>query len=353
MRRQRWWGFAACMGLAVLVAGASWWGSRPSQVPAPSVTGGASAGGWAALIREGGEGGDASAGLQTGLENLPASMQGTELDGQVRVDAQGRLVVDRALRDRFDHFLSLIGEEPEARVLARLDAHLRSVLPPPALSTARDLLARYLAFQQARGQLGQQEPEADVAKLEPEALKARFERIQALRLAHFDAAERAAFFGDEEAEDRYTLARLAVWRDRTLDAAAKAQRLKALQAELPADLRERLSVADTVADLRALKEDWRARGGDAQSLRAARVALVGEEATARLEVLDASREAWRDRVAAYLQELALVQADTSLSAALREQAERSLRQRHFSAQEWPRLDAWVLARGQGVSLGSP
>ena len=350
MQRRGWWGFAACMGLAMLVAGASWWGSRPSRAAATPVAGAAPTTGWAALIRQGGE---AAVGLQTGLENLPASLQGTELDGLLRVDARGRLVVDRALRDRFDYFLALIGEEPEGRVLARLDAHLRSVLPPPALANARDLLARYLAFQHARGQLGQQEPHADVANLEPDALRARFERIQALRLAHFDVAERAAFFGDEEAEDRYTLDRLAVWRDRTLDSLAKAQRLKALQAELPADLRARLSVADTVADLRALKDDWQARGGDAQSLRAARVALVGEEATSRLEALDGRREAWRDRVAGYLQELARIQADNSLSATLRTQAEQALRERHFSEQEWPRLDAWVQARAQGVSLGSP
>lgn len=347
MTRRGWVGLA---GLVLVASGALWWGLRPAGAPAiASQDVGDAPGGWHALIQASAE---SEPGLQSGVEGLPASLQGTELDGQVRADAQGRLVVDRALRDRFDYFLSLIGEEPEARVLARLDAHLKSLLPPQALATARDLLARYMAFQQARSQLGQQGPQAEVSTLEPDMLRARFERIQALKLTHFDAQEVAAFFGDDDAEDRYTLARLSLWRDASLDSTAKALRLKALQAQLPPSLRERLTVADTVADLRALREDWQSRGGDAQALRSARLALVGQEVTDRLEALDARRDEWRERVASYLQGRAALQADASLSSTLREQAELALRQRHFAPQEWPRLDAWTQAQAQGVSLGS-
>lgn len=347
MTRRGWVGLT---GLVLVACGALWWGLRPAGAPAiASQNVGDAPGGWHALIQASAE---SEPGLQSGVEGLPASLQGTELDGQVRADAQGRLVVDRALRDRFDYFLSLIGEEPEARVLARLDAHLKSLLPPQALATARDLLARYMAFQQARSQLGQQDPQAEAGTLEPQMLRARFERIQSLKQAHFDAREVAAFFGDDDAEDRYTLARLSLWRDASLDSMAKAQRLKALQAQLPPALRERLTVADTVADLRALRDDWQSRGGDAQALRSARLALVGEEVTDRLEALDARRDEWRERVSVYLQGRAALQADTSLSTTLREQAELALRQRHFTPQEWPRLDAWTQAQAQGVSIGS-
>lgn len=285
----------------------------------------------------------ASTVLRTGLEALPASLAGTEVDGQARADSRGQLVLDRRLRDLFDYFLSLVGEEPLVQIQARVAAYLGAQLPEPARAQALDLFRRYVAYGDARGRIGGKGGEAAGTQvaLDADALAARLAQIDALQQQHFTAAERDAFFGADQAEDRYTVARLAVWQDASLSAADKARRLQALKDTLPDDLRARLTAADAAADLRAVTEVWQREGGAPEVLREARMRLVGEAATSRLEALDAQRAQWGERVAGYLQQRAALAADASLSAPQREAALARLRQDGFTPQEQLRLDAAV------------
>lgn len=283
--------------------------------------------------------------LVTGLEQLPRSLAGTEVDGSAQADAAGHLKPDFALRRLFDYFLSTVGEEPQPRVRERLQAYLRSKLPPMAARQAMNLLDRYLAYQQARGEMGQGAPANGAADAALDLLQQRFDALRVLRQQHFSPAEVAAFFGDEEAEDRYTLQRLGVLRDASLSPADKAQRLKQLAASLPPALQASITVEDKVRDLNAVTQEWRDRGGTPQELREARVQLVGLDAADRLEALDQRRAQWAQRVEAYRARRAALQADASLSAQQREQALGQLRSESFSSQELPRVDA-ILEAGR-------
>jgi lipase chaperone LimK len=187
--------------------------------------------------------------------------------------------------------------------------------------------------------------------LSPEALAERLQGMRDLQQQYFSDEERQAFFGDDEAEDRYTVARVAVWQDTQLNAPQKAQRLRDLQQTLPVHLQQRLTAADAVTDLRALHADWQARGGTPEELRAARVALVGEAAAERLEALDAQRAAWAQRVNDYRAAAARIEQDASLSPALRDQAVQQLRQSAFTPAEWPRLDAALQMAGMPGTAG--
>lgn len=283
--------------------------------------------------------------LTTGLEQLPRSLDGTEVDGSAEADAAGRLKPAFALRRLFDYFLSTVGEEPLPRVRERLQAYLRTHLPPLAAREAMNLLDRYLAYQQARGEIGQGAagngghggngaPDATLSMLQQ-----RFDALRVLRQQHFSPAEVAAFFGDEEAEDRYTLQRLAVMQDASLSPADKAQRLRQLAASLPPALQALLTVEDKVRDLDAVTQEWRAKGGTVQELREARVQLVGVDAADRLEALDQRRAEWGKRVEAYRARRAALQADASLSAQQREEALGQLRSEAFTQKELLRVDA--------------
>lgn len=341
-RGWRWAGAAAAL-VGVCLVGLVYLGwERPSA--APEVSSSAGAAWWdgapTGLTGLGAEG--AGPGLRTGLEALPGSLAGTEVDGQARADAQGQLVLDRRLRDLFDYFLSLVGEEPLAQIQARVAAYLGMHLPAAARDQALDLFRRYVAYGEARGRLGA-EAGGSSSAMEADALAARLGQLEALQQQHFSAAERAAFFGADNAEDRYTVARLAVWQDAHLSAADKARQLQALKEALPADLRARLTAADAVADLRAVTEAWARDGGAPEVLREARLRLVGESATTRLEALDAQRAQWRERVTAYLAQRQAVEADASLSVTQRTAALAQLRQQGFTPQEQLRLDAAMQA----------
>ena len=72
----------------------------------------------------------------TGLENLPRSLQGTDVDGEIIIDENKQLVVTEGLRRLFDYFLSALGEEDEAVIYARVESYIRSHTPEPAASQA-------------------------------------------------------------------------------------------------------------------------------------------------------------------------------------------------------------------------
>lgn len=288
---------------------------------------------------EGAAGNQAWPALRTGLEALPRSLVGTEVDGGVKADAAGHLKLDRSLRNLFDYFLSLVGEEPLARVRDRIVAYLRAHLPASAAAEGVNLLDRYLTYEAERGQQGQGDahdgsPDANIS-----TLSQRMAQLKALRHGHFSAAERQAFFGDEEAFDQYTLHKLAVMQDGSLSPVDKAQRLHQLTEALPAEMRASLTALDSYEDLSALTADWKARGGTPEALREARLQLVGAEATGRLETLDQQRAQWAQRVQSYQGQKARLMVDPSLSALQREQGVQQLQASLFNEQERLRLSA--------------
>lgn len=277
--------------------------------------------------------------LRTGLEGLPRSLAATEVDGGVQADAAGHLKLDRGLRHLFDYFLSLVGEEPLARVRERIVAYLRAHLPASAAAEGAHLLDRYLAYEAARGQQGQGAPHDGAPDMSLSTLAQRMAQIRALRQGYFSAAERQAFFSDEEVFDRYTLDKLAVMQDSSLSPPDKAQRLHQLVEALPAEMRASMTAVDAYEDLSELTRDWRAGGGTPEALRDARLQLVGTEATVRLEALDRQRAQWAQRLQNYQSQKAKLASDASLSSLQREQALRQLQTSLFSDQERLRLSA--------------
>lgn len=277
--------------------------------------------------------------FQTGLENLPKSLQGSEVNGDARADAAGRLVVDRGLRELFDYFLSLLGEESLEVIRGRLQAWLSGRLPASARAQALDLLARYIAYQKARGAADPGRTAASDAALSLASFDQRQQRLAALRARHFTPDEVQAFFGEEIMHDRHVQARWTLMSDAALPPVEKARRLDALKAGMPEGWRAAESVAERHRDLTELSEDWRRRQGDPVELRQIRERLVGAEAADRLEGLDRQRADWAQRLATWRVQSARIRDDAQLSEPQRAQALNSLRQQSFNDREWLRVEA--------------
>jgi lipase chaperone LimK len=325
--RQRQVRFGLLIAALALLGWLVWRGDLPQRANAPVLLSGLT---W--WEGEAQDKGPVAEPLLTGLEGLPASLGGTEVDGDVSADAAGHLKLDRGVRNLFDYFLTLVGEEPLPRVRARLVAYLQQRLPRAAAAEAQALLDRYLAYQAARGQAGAADLRAS-EDLSAQAVAKRHAVLKALRQQYFSALEYQAFFGDDEAQDRYAVERLAVMQDDRLGAVEKAQRMRDLINTLPPDLREHLSVMERYQDLQAITSQWRASGGDAQALRVARVQLVGADAADRLEVLDKQREQWAERVKSYQAQQGRIMDDSSLSSPQRDQALSQLLSSSFNEQE--------------------
>lgn len=272
-----------------------------------------------------------------GTESLPGSLQGTEADGELEVDANGHLKITNGVRRVFDYFLSAVGEEPLDSLVARIRAYLRHKLPAMAATEAEQLLDSYLNYK--RGLEAVQQVQAGGSTLDLDAVRRQMQQVQALRTQFFTPEVITAFFGDEDVYDRYTLARLEVMQNKSLTATQRAQQLSGLDDMLPAAMRESLKVVNQVQDLEALTQDWKRRGGSAAELRQIRESVVGPEASDRLEALDQERAGWDQRMGAWHKERQAILATTSLSETDRQRQVAELRGQRFSEAERVRVES--------------
>lgn len=273
----------------------------------------------------------------TGLEQLPRSLADTDVDGELEVDAAGHLKVTNDVRHVFDYFLSALGEEPLEVIVARLHAYFGSKLPPAAAAEADKLLADYLAFKKALVNIDA--PAMAAGQVDVDAARARLAQVKDLRSQFLSPEASAAFYGDDDAYDQYSLSRYAVLQDKGLSAPEQAQQLAALESTLPPALQESLKTINQVNNLEQLTGDWQQRGGSPAELRQIRENLVGAEAADRLEALDAQRTAWNARMDAWYAERATVLGNTGLTEADRAAQVDRLRELRFSPEERIRVEA--------------
>lgn len=268
------------------------------------------------------------------LSSLPPSFAGTAVDGQFRLDDAGNLLISMDIRRIFDYFLSAYGEERIQTSIARLQAYIRSRLDEPAEGQALALLEQYLDYKRQLIQLEKDLPQ--MANLE--AMRQREQAVQNLRASIFSPEAHQAFFAQEEAYNQFTLQRLAIRHDQSLNEQQKAEAMDRLRATLPEDMQEML-VPQLQAELRQQTAALQAQGAAPDQIRQLRLQLVGAEATARLEALDQRRQQWQQRLDAYRQEKARIEANSGLSEEDRQAAIASLAEERFDERERLRLDA--------------
>lgn len=274
-------------------------------------------------------------------QELPASLRGTQVPGGLRVDSDGHLMPDVALRNLFDYFLSALGEEPLDTLLGRIRAHLEQALPEPARSEALAALSGYVDYKAALADLENSLPALDtsrMASINTEAVAERLARVRDMRRTHLGAALADAFFADEEAYDRFTLERLQVERDPTLSPQERAARLASAEALLPEYVREARAETQRFEQYQQQVDALQAEGASPARIQALREQTFGPEAAARLAELDRERAAWDKRWQHYVRERDAL-AQRGLAGAELERAREALRERMFDAQERLRAEA--------------
>lgn len=285
------------------------------------------------------------ASFSTGTEALPPSLQGTEVDGELEVDAAGRLRITGGIRRVFDYFLSAVGEEPLESILKRIRAYIRHKLPAGAAAEAERLLDSYIAYKQALE--GVPQAQASPGNVDLAALRRQMQQVQSLRTRFFTPEVITAFFGDEDTYDRYTLERLDILQDKALTPEQRAARLAAVEQQLPESMRESIRVINQVQNLDAMTREWKQRGGTAAELRQIRESLVGPEAADRLETLDQENAQWDQRMAGWYAERDAILANRNLSEQDRQRAVEEARKTRFSAQELVRAESLERIRDRG------
>ncbi len=124
-----------------------------------------------------------------------SSLSGTQPDGDWGVNSQGQLTASRALRQRFDYYLSLAGEMPLASIEATFLNAAKKELSEPALGQVFALWKRYVQLQQHdwKHAVNLQQPQSWSVALGERQITRR-------QLLGMDVA--SAFYADDEAQLR-------------------------------------------------------------------------------------------------------------------------------------------------------
>lgn len=264
---------------------------------------------------------------------LPPSLEGTGVDGGVRVDAGGRLVLEPAVRDLFEYYLSTLGEATLEDVKVWVAHYLNDHLPPEAARQGWALFGRYLDYRRQLADIPDPGLGADA-----ENMKAAIRARARLRREVLGRQAAEAFFALDEAYDDYMMTRLTLREDDTLTEEQRARRLEQARAELPEPLQQIREETTKPVRAREKVEQMRASGASEAEVRAWREAELGAAAADRLEALEARRRQWRQRYEAYWREKQQMQLD-GLAEQDREAAVQRLREKHFQAEEIRRAEA--------------
>ncbi|NNM50642.1 MAG: hypothetical protein HKM02_00245 [Pseudomonadales bacterium] len=289
--------------------------------------------------------------FQTGLEQLPLSLRGTHPPPGLIIDGQGRLVVRHSLRDLFDYFLSALGEESLATLRQRVKAYMAASLPPMAYQQAERIFEGYLGYRLALQRLSEQSSSAGASN-HPDLNAWAYQSQQAklLRPEYMDADVIAVFFGDEDAYDEYTLARLRLMQDTTLTVAQRSAKQKELFLQLPQAMQQGLLPSQNLQNLQQVDADCQIHHCSEDQLYQLRSSVVGVAAADRLQKMDEDNTAWMARVNDYLSQRQAILQNNSFSPEDRQSQAQQLREQMFSTTDQLRLSAYE--QGQFPSSGA-
>lgn len=229
----------------------------------------------------------------TGLERLPRSLQGTQIDGEIIIDENKQLVVTEGLRRLFDYFLSALGEEDEAVIYARVESYIRHHTPEPAASQAVAIFDQYITYLKAISEIEQrygnlQLQAAKSGELDLNVVAQQKQDVAKLRQQYFTKETITAFFGAEEEYDDYSMEMVRINQNQQLTDVQKEAARQNYISRMPDNaLKAGITQQANLNELMNRTKQMQAKGATAQELYNMRRDLVGAPAAARLAQVDA------------------------------------------------------------------
>ncbi len=230
-----------------------------------------------------------------------ATLQGTRIHGNLRVDENGNLIIDNDIKKLLHYYLNVEGEIPREELINLLRKGIADYLPQPAEGQALEILTQYLAYQNAlQAQINQGEYQLQSGGID--GYRQAFELRNQLRIQYLGAEVADAFFAEEEAYDLYTVTRLELSSDTSLTDAERTAQLSVLEEQLPEQyLNVRKKQQNRIAineEISALKEN----NASIYELQDTWAQHYGAEAAQRLVTLEVKRQEWKSRYDAYSQQ---------------------------------------------------
>lgn len=263
------------------------------------------------------------------IPNLAPSLQGTEIDCPIQVDANGKLILTVGIRSCFDYFFSSLGEKTETELISDIRQYLKATLPDSASSYASYLLDQYVAYTHALKNL---KPTSSFTTGDVEGFQKVLDQMYKVQQQFFNSAEINALFGNERNLNQFNIDQMRIHANKSLNAQQKATELANLIDQLPSTLADGVRVSMQFAELQQLTKEIQEKGGSAQELRNMRESLLGAEAADRLETVDQEEAGWQKQVNSYLSEREQI-LKSNASDSNKQQSIEQLRNSTFATKE--------------------
>lgn len=269
-------------------------------------------------------------------------MADTEVDGALMVDAAGNLVLDLAVRDYLDYFLSAADQAGIDAAVDSMLADARLRLQEPALGQFVSLLGDYLAYKEASiallsQPLTAQQQASSAGQLD--ALKQGMSMLDNLRRSHFSPAAHSALFGAEEAYAEYTLGVMALQQRSDLSDTQKQQAEQQLRASLPQSMQStHAQQAQDMAVQTRTRELFAANAPEAE----VRQYLAQHYDAPTVELLVKEQRAeqqWSSQYQQYRDELSRLRS-SGLAAQDQAKEQQRLRQQWFPEEQWHKVETY-------------
>lgn len=273
------------------------------------------------------------------IKHLPTSLLNTPMPERLDINQDGSLFINKKILHLFEFYLSAIGEESLALIVARIKYSLQEQLTAQALSEALQILAGYLQYRNEITALKQEYNQAfsiDEYSFE-QVINTRNELI-ATRWRFLSRDVIAAFFEQEDEYENYMLNLTRISRDNNLSADQKNNAIAILNAQTPSWLIEQQNAANQLNKYRQQYSEMVSKGASDSELRILTEQTFNAEVSDRLSTLDTQRSQWQQRLSEYRAELITIVAIESDRQAQQTLIE-ALRNQHFNTQEIRRVSA--------------
>lgn len=242
------------------------------------------------------------------LGSLPKSVAIRTLPS-LRLDGEGKLVVDENLKDLFEIFQSASEDGDSASSIEHLREYLTLVLPETEQKFALNMLDRYLVYKEA---LPSYNLSVDMYGQDdlPKVVKGMMDEKKALRREHLGTENAQAMFWREESYSDFAYERMVVSRDTELTIEEKRARVRTLAQSLPETSRKRI--------LRNMKEEeiqdqiriLQNQDGAEEKIYALREQNYGKAVADRFVYLESETGEWQSKVSRFENEKANILASS-------------------------------------------
>lgn len=228
------------------------------------------------------------------------SLSGTQIHGNLRIDDDGNLIVEKAVKQLFDYFLNVSGEIPRDVLIEDIKKGIADYLSEPAQSQALQIFDSYLEYQTAL----QAEIDSGLYQVTPgslDDLEATYRTRSQLRSFHLGNEVATAFFEEEEARDWYTVGKLRLNANTSLTEEERQAELAALESGLPENHKRVLYKQRDREAVRSKIDELRKNNASLHDLKQEWSKHYDSETVERFVKLETSRNDWNNRFSNYLE----------------------------------------------------